>query len=285
MSPDLSKAFRKLSTRVNVKKSKSKTATAAVESVESASSIPTGSGSVSGNVHKVSATSSLVLSQPLMPHLRSDEKAFRVPAVVVKTQRSGDVIRQISLPAGTVQADQGSELNLISIGLVKAMHYKPLSLSSKGFSGLAMNTADGSSSALTHFVTFWLSVLGIWRKANAFIHPYDREAAPKDLHLLLGLPWLESVDAKIGVRDCRIEIGDTKRGEKVVVVQGPKFVPSLQHSLVLYPSGPKLDNAAPAPVHAVNEELGLDESESDSSSESDAESDSDDSDASGISGN
>ena len=205
MSPDLSKAFRKLSTQVNVKKSKSKTAIAAVESVESASSIPTGSSSVSRNVHNVSATSSLVLSQPLMPRLRSDEKAFRVPAVV-KTQRSGDVIRQISLPAGTVQADQGSELNLISIGLVKAMHYKPLSLSSKGFSGLTMNTADGGSSALTHFVTFWLSVLGIWRKVNAFIHPYDREAAPKDPQLLLGLPWLESVDAKIGVRDCRIEI-------------------------------------------------------------------------------
>ena len=66
-------------------------------------------------------------------------------------------------------------------------------------------------------------------------------------------------------------------------MQGPKFVPSLQHSLVLCPSGPKWDNAAPAPVHAVNEELGLDDSESDSSS--DAESDSDDSDASGISGN
>jgi hypothetical protein len=159
MSPDLSKAFRKLSTRVNVK-SKGKAAAAAVESVESTPSIPVVSGPVSENVHKVSATSNLVLSQPLMPRLGPNEKAFGVPAVV-KARRSGDVIKQISLPASTTKVDQGSELNLISIGLVKAMHYKPISLSSKGFSGLTMNTADGGSSALTHFVTFWLSVLGI----------------------------------------------------------------------------------------------------------------------------
>ena len=164
------------------------------------------------------------------------------------------------------------------------MHYKPISLSSRGFSSLIINTADGSSSALTHFVTFWLSVLGIWRKVDAFIRLYDREAAPKDLHLLLRLLQLELVDAKIGVRDCCIEIGNTKRGEKVVIVQGPKFVPSLHHSLVLYPSRPKQDSAAPTPVHVVNEEPGLEESKSDSSSESNTELDSD-SNASDVSAN
>lgn len=154
ISPDLSKAFRKLSTQANVKKSKGKTAAAAAKSVESTSSVPAVSGPVFRNVHKVSTTSNLALSQPLMSRLQPDEKAFQVPTVV-KSLRSSDVVKQISLPTSTVQADQGSELNLISIRLVKAMHYKPISLSSRDFSGLTMNTAN-SSYSLCYVLAFYL---------------------------------------------------------------------------------------------------------------------------------
>lgn len=72
----MSKAFQKLSTRINVKNSKGKTATAVVESVESTSFVPMVSSSVSRNVYKVSATSNLVPLQPFMLRLRPDEKAF-----------------------------------------------------------------------------------------------------------------------------------------------------------------------------------------------------------------
>lgn len=66
-------------------------------------------------------------------------------------------------------------------------------------------------------------------------------------------------------------------------MQGPKFVPSLHHSLVLYPSGLKWDNAIPVPK--ANEELDLSKPKSDSGSKSDTKSDSDDSDALDVSGN
>jgi hypothetical protein len=57
------------------------------------------------------------------------------------------------LPPGINNADQGSDLNLISYSLLTAMKYKPISLK-KGFSGLSMGTADGNHSQLNSYTVF-----------------------------------------------------------------------------------------------------------------------------------
>jgi hypothetical protein len=71
----------------------------------------------------------------------------------------------------------------------------------------------------------------------------------------------------MGIRDAQIEIGDKKKGEKPVTIQGPLFVPSHSHSLVLYP----INHNRPLPKpHKVSGDI----YESESESESDASSDS-----------
>lgn len=58
-----------------------------------------------------------------------------------------------------------------------------------------MNVADESSARLTLYAEFEEGVHGIWRKVEAFVRPLSEENK-EDVHLLLGLPWLFTVDAK-----------------------------------------------------------------------------------------
>ncbi|RKF80141.1 hypothetical protein GcM1_196025 [Golovinomyces cichoracearum] len=87
-----------------------------------------------------------------------------------------------------------------------------------------MNVADGTLAKLSYFSVFEIGVMGIWRKVEAF-----------EFHLLLEIPWLHTVDAKLRIRDSIIEIGDQDQGKAIVKLQGPKFVESEFHILILCP--------------------------------------------------
>ncbi|RKF57444.1 hypothetical protein OnM2_074041 [Erysiphe neolycopersici] len=163
---------------------------------------------------------------------RNTEKAFRVP-VVVKTIRNGKPVR-VSLPMRVAQADQGSDMIIVTMGLLRKLGLSVKSLAERGFGGLTMNVADGISSRLTHYSEYEIRVCGIWRKIEAFVRP-SWEKNADEIHLLLGLPWLHSVDARIEIRDSKFEIGDRARGECVETIQGPKFIESGQYKLVLNP--------------------------------------------------
>ncbi|KAI1000227.1 hypothetical protein K3495_g7971 [Podosphaera aphanis] len=221
MSPDLSKAFRSLSTRVNERKDKI-------------------------NNHKVKSTFSVEAqrlerhNQAMRKQSRAEkrplvtmvQKAFRVPASI-KTSRNGEGVN-VKLPMNAAQADQGSDMIIVTVGLLKALNIQMKSLKGRGFDGMTMNVADGTSAQLTHYAEFEIGVLGIWRKVEAFVRPFHNNNV-QDIHLLLGLPWLHAVDAKIQIRDSIIEIGDTNCGDPIMKIKGPKFVQSEQHRLVLCP--------------------------------------------------
>jgi hypothetical protein len=128
-------------------------------------------------------------------------------------------------------------MNVISLGLAEALKYGAIALKTRGFSGLTMNTACGGVSELTHFMSFEMGVFGIWRRIDAFIRPNN--ARGRELHLLLGLPWLHSVNAEILIRSSQIRLGDPERGEKTVIIQGPVFMESEGNRLILYPKGMK----------------------------------------------
>ncbi|RKF83279.1 hypothetical protein GcM1_161012 [Golovinomyces cichoracearum] len=110
MSPDLSKAFRKLSTRVNER--------------------------------DVTAGSEVLFGRMESFLKENVEKAFRVP-VVVTTVRNGKQVR-VSLPLGVSQADQGSDMIIVTIGFLKKLGLSVKSLVERGYNGLTMNVADGS---------------------------------------------------------------------------------------------------------------------------------------------
>ncbi|KHJ30201.1 hypothetical protein EV44_g3593 [Erysiphe necator] len=251
VSPDAAKGFRRLSTRVNKKKSKR---------------TPT-------EFFSTSAYNNLVKSsENCRPNL-VETKAFRVP-VVARAEANGKILK-VALPKHVSQADQGSEMNIISQGLVNALKLERLSLGQKGFSGLTMNTADGSATELSHFVSLHIGVCGIWRRIDAFVRPVLKKNGELDLHLLLGIPWLHDVNASIFIRDSRIALGDPQRNERIAVIQGPTFVPSSNHRLVLYP---RSNHNAEINKQEIREQAETQNSADSESDTTDALSDSDDSD-------
>ncbi|POS82059.1 hypothetical protein EPUL_005888, partial [Erysiphe pulchra] len=198
----------------------------------------------------------------VVPLVSAERKAFRVP-VVVKTSKNGTPVNVV-MPTEVSQADQGSDMIVVTIGFLRALGISTKPLSDVGYHNLTMNVADGRSAKLTHCCTLTIGVLGVWRKVDAFVRPFD-ESNKTEVHLLLGMPWLHSVDAKIHIRASKIELGDVKRGEKVVELRGPQFTESTNHKLILRP---KL-------VHEEEEEEDSSDCSSESNSESDSSSDED----------
>ncbi|RKF59009.1 hypothetical protein OnM2_063021 [Erysiphe neolycopersici] len=180
-----------------------------------------------------SDTPELTFEQKAVEALGDHElKAFRVP-VTVRTRKGRQDVN-VTLPASMAQADQGSDMIIVTIGFLKKLGLPMKSLSEKGFNGLTMNVADGTSSKLSYFSEFEIGVMGIWRKVEAFVRPFSSEY-DEEVHLLLGMPWLHAVDAKIRIRDSIIEIGDEAQTEAIVKLQGPKFVESEIRKLILCP--------------------------------------------------
>ncbi|POS83490.1 hypothetical protein EPUL_004983, partial [Erysiphe pulchra] len=159
-----------------------------------------------------------------------EQKAFRLP-IVVKTMKDGKPVR-VSMPSGAAQADQGSDMIIVTVGFLKKLGLPVRILAESGLNGLTMNVADGSSARLTHYAELKIGVHGIWRRVEAFVRLFS-EDNKEDIHLLLGLPWLFTVDAKIKIKDSLIEIGDVERGEEIKEIKGPKFVGSEGHKLIL----------------------------------------------------
>lgn len=107
-----------------------------------------------GKAAQASVRSSLIKTsevhldaKKLFPVVDADHKAFRFPAVMRARKQRGDPWKRVTFPIRVSQSDQGSELNVITNGLVKALGYERIALTSSGkSSGLTMDTACGGSS-------------------------------------------------------------------------------------------------------------------------------------------
>ena len=99
-----------------------------------------------------------------------------------------------------------------------------------------MRSANGQTNELTHFVPLTISTAGITRWIEAFVWKEDNSG---ELFMLLGLPWLHAVNAFIDIRKSKVTIGDQDLGEEIVAIEGPRFIPSKNHSLILQPEKPR----------------------------------------------
>ncbi|TQS37289.1 hypothetical protein Golomagni_02245 [Golovinomyces magnicellulatus] len=135
-SPDAAKHFRHLATRENEKRGKKK-GTAPVERRES----------------------------PKLKGIPKEARPFRLnTACVISNQQT-----RVTFQSGTVQADQGSDLNLISNSLEKDLKLERRSMNAlKGFS---MQTADVSITPLNDFSVLVVGVGHVFRKIHTFIRP------------------------------------------------------------------------------------------------------------------
>ena len=191
------------------------------------------------------------------------DKAFRILTEVLKADGS-----TCTLERKYTQADQGSDMNVISAGLVRFLGLTLLALADVGFKGLSMRTADHREAVLQHYVVLRLSVEGIVRDIKCFVAPElphtTASGQTEYLSLILGLPWLYSVDARISIRQSTIMIGDATIGEKVRSVVGPELVFCKDHNLLMYPK-----SALAVPGRIVEEIEDASDSESSSSEEED----------------
>ena len=190
--------------------------------------------------------------------LSGAEKAFRIPSTV-KTGDGSD----LTLEKKETQADQGSEMNVVSGAMVRKVGAKLRPLAEVGFEGLTMQTADHFEAMLEYYIGFDLCVEGIWRYVRCFVAPEVR-GRPQEPRILLGLPWLYSVNAFISVRQSTIQIGDPSIGEHVRCITGPELVYHKDHNMIMYPK------SIVRPVGTVTE---LDDSDSSDSSSDQSEDD------------
>jgi hypothetical protein len=183
--------------------------------------VPASSAQVRGvSIHHVESES--LVATPRGLHRR----AFGINAIVwgFKSKNKFQISRQ------HVVTDQGSDINIIYPDLVNKPGLKQRSISELGQGLLSMTVANGATQQLHHYVKVYVRIGSILRYVWAFVSPHNYHR----LALLLGRPWLNSVDAEIYVRQSRIVIGDKTKGKKVEIIQGPKYMEhqSLKHLLV-----------------------------------------------------
>lgn len=119
-----------------------------------------------------------------------------------------------ALPHSHVKADQGSDLVIINPKLVKKLGLRMQSTSILASHRLVMSVANGDSTELKSWVKFWVKVLEIRQEMWAFVIPKNNP----NVSLLLGLPWLRSVDAKLFIQKKEIHIRDIKKRETVFLI-------------------------------------------------------------------
>lgn len=94
------------------------------------------------------------------------EKAFRVDCTVFKPDGTTATIDKEH-----TQADQGSDMNVISAGLARRLSLQLNPLDEVGFKGLSMRTADHRETVLLYWVWLRLAVEGIMRDIRCFVAP------------------------------------------------------------------------------------------------------------------
>ncbi|TQS36022.1 hypothetical protein Golomagni_03541 [Golovinomyces magnicellulatus] len=72
---------------------------------------------------------------------------------------------------------------------------------------MRFGTADGGTTITKHFTSIQIGVAEIWRKVDVLILPQVKNETHS---LLLGLPWLYQVNARIDIPTFSLRIGDRK---------------------------------------------------------------------------
>ncbi|KAI6250043.1 hypothetical protein HI914_01293 [Erysiphe necator] len=103
----------------------------------------------------------------IISYVNMEERAFCVP-VVIRTSKDGRFV-DVRLPSSVAQADTGSNMVVISYGLIKYINLPMKLLSEDGFSGLTMNVENETSLPLKYFTSFQINFLGISRHIEAFL--------------------------------------------------------------------------------------------------------------------
>jgi hypothetical protein len=172
----------------------------------------------------------------ILSQMTGEERAYRVP-VTIRYPKVGGKTQEISLARARTHADPGSDMNCLSETVADEWGLKKQELGTHGLEGLSMGTANYGDTPLQYFVELDVGVAGLWRTIQVVLVPQSSKGIlSSDQHaLLLGLPWLFDVDAKLGIRQASLIIGDSKKKENPIEVTGVEQTFSGGHKIILYP--------------------------------------------------
>ncbi|POS81837.1 hypothetical protein EPUL_006276, partial [Erysiphe pulchra] len=149
--------------------------------------------------------------ETVQPH---QYKSFRI-TVQVEANRKGTT-HCVELKTGFTHADQGADVSLISDSLANALSVVRKLLPQP----MKFQTAEGGSTITRHFASIQIGVAGIWRKVDVLVLPKIKNDT---YSLLLGLPWLYQVKARIDIPTFSLRIGDREIDGKRVDIATTKF--------------------------------------------------------------
>ena len=171
----------------------------------------------------------------LLQSRQATERAFRFYGSI---RPSSPQTLRIDPPTSPclVQADQGSDFNIVSEHFIRQSGTPICPLSSIGYTGqsLKVRMADGRLIVFTHAANFEIGFAGVWRRIDCLVLP-DGTWSRADHQLLLGIPWLYDVKAVLNIRDFTLELGDPSNGEEIQLIRGPKQNYDGKNSLRMYP--------------------------------------------------
>lgn len=158
-------------------------------------------------------------------------------------------------------------MNVISMGLVRMLNLDLHALAEIGFKGLSIRTADHRDTVLEYWVWLYVAVNDIWRHIRCFVTTEVISVLESNrseyLGLILRIPWLYSVDAKIFIHHSSLTVSDITMSEDVREMVNPEMIFCKDHNLIMYPKSAIARALPPATVEEVS-----DSSESSDSEES-----------------
>ena len=143
--------------------------------------------------------------------------------------------KELTLQQHQIQADQSSDMNVISLVMIKQLSLKICALFNVRFAELIMKMTDNQKIRLHHWIYLKISVKGIWRTIRCFIIS-DLDLLQKSdyLSLLLRIFWLYSVNAIIGICESQIEIEDSAIEKSIQDVIESELMFLKEHNLLMY---------------------------------------------------
>ena len=157
-------------------------------------------------------------------------KAFGLPSQVWKDEDS----KKYHVSRDHVLADQGSEVNMIYPHLLEFLKLETRPIEQLGIRPISMTMANGTTHTIREWVHLYISVAGIKRIIWALVCPSPNGS----MGLLLGVPYLSSINAFINIREETITVGDSNKNETQMVLRSPFFQPAAPRIQVSMPSQP-----------------------------------------------
>ncbi len=186
---------------------------------------------ISDNVSITTASTEAEKHTWFLSMIIDKNKIFRISCFIKKTDET-----EIHLEKSYVQANQESDMNVISTDLIRQLNLNMHSLLKIEFWNLTMRTADHRKTLLKHWIWLNVDVKDVWRSIQCFVTSELVTLSRKTnyLSLILDISWLWSVNAIIAMRNSKILIEDSLQEERIREVTDSKLVFCEKHNLLMY---------------------------------------------------